>query len=145
MTSNRFFSLRPSIMVPLALLLFVLSGCGGESGETAESTESGKSAGQLFWKVSGNGLSEPSYLLGTYHLLGNDFWEARPSVMKAFDACKGVLTETELVEGAEAQIQAKSIMSDTTLPEMMSPEDWELVTKEYTALTGMPPIGIDSC
>ena len=38
---------------------------------------------QLLWKISGNGLSKPSYIIGTYHLAPASFADSIPGLKKA--------------------------------------------------------------
>lgn len=35
---------------------------------------------QLLWKISGNGLSKPSYIIGTYHLAPASFADSIPGL-----------------------------------------------------------------
>ena len=37
---------------------------------------------QLLWKVSGNGLTQPSYIIGTHHLHHSASWTALPDFKK---------------------------------------------------------------
>ena len=35
----------------------------------------------LLWEISGKGLKSPSYLFGTYHLIGQNFLDTLPGVI----------------------------------------------------------------
>lgn len=89
---------------------------------------------QLLWKVSGNGLNQPSYIIGTHHL-------APFSIMDSITGLQKALSETQQVYGelkmSEMQIPAtiekmqKTMMiaNDTTLTSLLSPEDFETANK----------------
>ena len=81
---------------------------------------------QLLWKISGNGLQKPSYIIGTYHLADASF----------ADSIKGLKAALETSE----QVYGEIIMADITSPEnmqkmqaaMMLP-DGQTIDKLYTA------------
>ena len=49
---------------------------------------------QLLWKVSGNGLPQPSYIIGTHHL-------APFSIMDSIAGLQKAMNETQQVYGTE--------------------------------------------
>ena len=59
---------------------------------------------QLLWKISGNGLQQPSYIIGTYHLAPVSFTDSIKGLKEAMDA--------------SGQVYGEIIMAD-----MMSPEN----------------------
>ena len=81
---------------------------------------------QLLWKISGNGLQKPSYIIGTYHLADASF----------ADSIKGLKAALETSE----QVYGEIITADMTSPEnmqkmqaaMMLP-DGQTIDKLYTA------------
>ena len=81
---------------------------------------------QLLWKISGNGLQKPSYIIGTYHL-------APVSFTDSIKGLKDALAAAELVYG-------EVVTADMTSPEnlqkmqaaMMLPEG-QTLDKLYTA------------
>ena len=60
---------------------------------------------QLLWKVSGNGLQKPSYIIGTYHLADASFTDSITGLKAALDASE--------------QVYGEIIMADMTSPENM--------------------------
>ena len=50
---------------------------------------------QLLWKVSGNNLARPSYILGTYHFAPAAMIDKIPGMQQAFDGCDVVVGELE--------------------------------------------------
>ena len=81
---------------------------------------------QLLWKVTGNGLQKPSYIIGTYHFAPTSFT----------DSIKGL---KEALEASE-QVYGEIVMADMMKPEnmtkmqsaMMLPEG-QTIEKLYTA------------
>ena len=81
---------------------------------------------QLLWKVSGNGLQKPSYIIGTYHLAPVSFTDSIKGLKAALDASE--------------QVYGEIVMADLTSPEnqqkaqaaMMLP-DGQTLDKLFTA------------
>lgn len=90
----------------------------------------------LLWEVSGNGLKQPSYLYGTYHLLNDSYLNSVPVVKERFLQSKGVVVETEIDSAAMMQLGAKMVMSDNKISAMLSTEEFEMVGKEVKQSMG---------
>lgn len=94
---------------------------------------------QLLWKVSGNGLQQPSYLFGTYHLapLGiKDSIAALPQAMQETQQVYGEVVMADMMKPEFlAQMQQQMMLpADTTLKSLFTPEEYESVgrlVKEY--------------
>ncbi len=89
---------------------------------------------QLLWKISGNGLSKPSYIVGTHHLVSSNFADSINGIKKAVDETSQVYGEiliSEATSPAFMQEMQKYIMlpGDTTLKQLFSPEQYEIVGK----------------
>ena len=63
---------------------------------------------QLLWKVSGNGLSSPSYIMGTHHLAPLSVKDGITGLQKAMD-------ETQQVYG---ELKMSDIQSPATIQKM---------------------------
>lgn len=120
--------LRNSGLLLLVAIIFV-------SGEVhAQQKKSEKS---LLWKVSGNGLKQPSYLFGTYHLLGDKFLAEVPEVQQPFAEAKGVVVELVLDSSRLMTIiMQKAVMTNNKLSTLLSPSDYHLVDSVFRALSG---------
>lgn len=97
---------------------------------------------QLCWKVSGNGLSKPSYLFGTHHLIES-------GQIKDFDKLLKLVAQTDAVVGEidatdMALIQQKvmklGMLNGTTIKSLLSPVDYSLVDAELKQYFG---VGLD--
>jgi uncharacterized protein YbaP (TraB family) len=69
-----------------ALVLF----CNTSSAQTSEN--------HLLWRISGNGLSKPSYLFGTMHLTDKRLFHFGDSLYKALEQTEGFAAELDLNE-----------------------------------------------
>ncbi len=105
---------------------------------------------QLLWKVSGNGLDKPSYVMGTHHL-------APLGVKDKIEGMKQALSETTQVYG---EVDIKEMMnqenmklmqqvmvtqSDTTFQSLFTPEDYKAISafckdNMMFDLTAMPKV-----
>ncbi|WP_018477052.1 TraB/GumN family protein [Pontibacter roseus] len=93
-------------------------------------------AKSLLWEISGNGLQQPSYLYGTYHLLNSSFLDSEPKVKEHFLKSRGVVVETEIDSAQMMQLGAKMVMPDNKLSALLSQEDYALVSKEVKQAFG---------
>lgn len=74
---------------------------------------------QLLWKVSGNGLSQPSYVIGTYHLADASFADSISGLKAALDATEQVYGEVDMSVMAN-QDSALKMQQAMLLPEGMT-------------------------
>lgn len=81
---------------------------------------------QLLWKITGNGLQKPSYIIGTYHLAPVSFTDSIKGLKAAMDATE--------------QVYGEIVMADLTSPENMQKmqtamllPDGQTLDKLYTA------------
>ena len=85
---------------------------------------------QLVWKISGNGIKKPSYILGTHHGCPFTYCDSIPGLMKAFDKVDNIIGEINMIEFAEMspermqKMQALMMMpADTSLLSLFSTEE----------------------
>lgn len=105
---------------------------------------------QLLWKVSGNGLSKPSYILGTHHLAPLSIIDSIKGLQTAFNATTQIIGELKMSEvqtPAAMQLMQQKMMieNDTTLQVLFTPEQYTTVnnfTKENLGfdLSQMPKV-----
>ena len=81
---------------------------------------------QLLWKVSGNGLSSPSYIMGTHHLAPLSVKDGIAGLQKAMD-------ETQQVYG---ELKMSDIQSPATIQKMQNDDDRKRYDSDYPPLTG---------
>lgn len=83
----------------------------------------------ILWKISGNGLSKPSYLFGTihYHCKASSF--NKPALVNAIKASSQVALEIDLSDiKVLMAMYAKSMQaSGSSLVQLLSPSDYKIV------------------
>ncbi len=89
---------------------------------------------QLLWKVSGNGLNAPSYIMGTHHLAPLSIIDSISGLQKAMNETQqvyGELKMSDIHSPSAIQKMQEMIMikNDTTLKSLLSPQDYETVSK----------------
>lgn len=94
------------------------------------------SSQSLLWEVSGNGLKQPSYLFGTYHILKDSYLDKNPKIKSAYEGATGVVVETVVDSSAMLSMMMRGMMLDTSLPKLLSEADYKLVSDEFQKSTG---------
>ena len=89
---------------------------------------------QILWKVSGNGLNQPSYILGTHHLAPLSIKDSIAGLQAALDATNRVVGELDMAEvqtPAMMQMMQKMMVTetDTTLQSLFTAEEYEMISK----------------
>lgn len=99
------------------------------------------SQAQLLWKVSGNGLGRPSYIMGTYHFAPASMMDKIPGMQQAFEGCDVVVGEIEKESMMSPETQALMAQAmiaplDSTLDKLFTPEDYRIVEEVFNKYFG---------
>ena len=127
----------------LWLLLGVsLLGCHSAQKVTYTPDQLVPSEKALLWKISGNGLKKPSYLLGTIHLIPKSQFELSEGTYDALAEAKRVTFEIDMKEmtnmAAQFSLLTKAFMGGgKTLRDLLPEEDYQFVKQKLDA-QGMP-------
>jgi uncharacterized protein YbaP (TraB family) len=91
----------------------------------------------LLWKISGNGLTEPSYLFGTIHITCDATLDA--NVLKALEATKQLYLELDMDDPAmnKAMMGGMMMKNGKTLSSLASEEDFKAVDEYLKKHVGM--------
>jgi uncharacterized protein YbaP (TraB family) len=94
---------------------------------------------QLLWKVSGNGLSKPSYLFGTHHLIESDQINGFDKILDLAGQQDAVVGEMDMGHMLSMQIKMMKgmMMKDSTEKQLMSEADYALVDAELKDMLKM--------
>ena len=97
---------------------------------------------KLLWEITGNGLAAPSYLFGTIHMIPSDDFFLTEGTKSAFGQSTRVAFEIDTEEmtnpAALMGLMGKMYMAnDTSLSDLLSDEDYTLVSKHFEEL-GLP-------
>ena len=96
---------------------------------------------QLLWKVSGNNLSRPSYILGTYHCAPASMIDKIPGMDQAFEGCDVVVGEIEnenMLDPKSQALAAQAMIAprDSTLDKLFTPEEYSIVEQVFNKYFG---------
>lgn len=110
--------------------------------ELAKSSDSNQLPNYLLWKITGNGLTQPSYLFGTIHMIGAEDFFLPDGTMTAVDDADRIVFEIDMADMSDMSslmgIMNKAYMKDDlTLEDLLSEEDFGLVEKHFEQL-GIP-------
>ena len=136
-TNNNIMNIKTSIFIIL-LAFFVLpfQSCANRT-RTVENVANENS---LLWRISGNGLAQPSYLFGTHHLIPISFLDGINGLSEAFERTEQVVGELDMRDMMELQMQ---MMQHAMMPEgvtyesLLSAEDVALLDNKLTSLLGI--------
>lgn len=74
----------------------------------------------LLWEVTGNGISKPSYIMGTFHILCNKDFEIKPKVIKALENSDNLVMEINYIDPNETAAMQKMMMADKKISDQLS-------------------------
>ena len=85
------------------------------------------SQAQLLYRISGNGLESPSYIVGTYHLAPASFADSIPGMHQAIEQTNQVCGELDMMdafkpENAARMMQAQMLPEGVTLSSLLTAE-----------------------
>ncbi len=95
--------------------------------------------GSLLWKISGNGLEKPSYVLGTFHVKPSNYFDQISGARASFDATEQVVGEIVMSDmmAEAAKMQQKMMMpADSTYKMLYNDSDYTIVDEELKVLFG---------
>ncbi|WP_448528317.1 TraB/GumN family protein [Raineya sp.] len=93
----------------------------------------------VFWEISGNGLSSPSYLFGTHHLYPADSIKKNDFIKEKIKACQMVVGELAMdnLLALTMATMKYSIMKDTTLQDLLGEKNYQRVDEYMKKNLGM--------
>lgn len=98
----------------------------------------------LLWKISGNGITKPSYIFGTIHITCDATLE--PNVVKALNETKQLYLELDMDDpNMQTAMMATITMKDgKTLSSMLSADDFKTLDDFIKKQTGMPATAMNT-
>jgi uncharacterized protein len=96
----------------------------------------------LLWRISGNGLKQPSYLFGTIHLICKDDVVMPSATKRCFAASRQLALEFDISKAGEQAMMAAMdkgvLMRDgTTLQDLIDSTDFALLDQYFLDSAGM--------
>lgn len=92
------------------------------------------SENSTLWEVTGNGLTQPSYIAGTFHIMCSQDFEIKPKVMKALEKSNQFVMEINYTDPAEMTAMQKMYQTDKKLSDQLSPaeaKDLDKILADY--------------
>ena len=103
------------------------------------SANNSENTGALLWKVSGNGLEKPSYILGTFHLADKTMLDSIPGANAALNDCEQVVGEIvmgDMMAMAQTVQLAGMMPADTTYQMLYTEEEYKKVDEVVKSYFG---------
>ena len=121
-------------------LLFCLAAFLG----LAAFTQSAKQDNTLLWRISGNGLKQPSYLFGTIHLLCSDDVQLSDSLKAAIKGSDRVYLELDMDNLIEliSVVNKMKMNGDTTLADLLTDEEYKKVKAFFSNQRSLIPFSM---
>jgi uncharacterized protein YbaP (TraB family) len=91
----------------------------------------------LLWEISGKGLTKPSYLYGTIHMICSNDFRMSDQVKKAFDNTAKLVLEIDMFSPAVAAEMQKALIADTPLSARLPPPQYALIDSLLKQQTGL--------
>jgi uncharacterized protein YbaP (TraB family) len=93
----------------------------------------------LLWEISGNGLTQPSYLFGTFHIVCKKDFTITSQLREKLLSTRQLYGELDMdAPGQEMQLALKMVMKDSSLPQLVSDTDYKKMSDSFQKITGMP-------
>ena len=98
----------------------------------------------LLWKISGNGLTQPSYLFGTIHVICKDDAVLSTNMRKIIQNADEIYLEVDMDNLVEILMVATKMKmrGDTTLQDLLSAEDYQKVKDYFANKSTMLPFSL---
>ncbi len=105
------------------------------------------SSAQVCYKVSGNGLAEPSYLFGTHHLSPLKIYTDNDNAVAAFSASKQVVGEIDMtINQMEMAMKMQSYMiapQDSTISKVLTADEFAAAKKFFEEYSPQPGLTLE--
>ncbi len=93
----------------------------------------------LLWEISGNGLANPSYIFGTFHIMCKADFSISDVLANKIRSSKQFYGELKMDDPTiQQQMAMKMMMKDQTIQSLMNKEDYRLVSDSFQKIVGMP-------
>lgn len=101
--------------------------------QPAPELASSKTDNTLLWEISGNGLTKPSYLFGTFHMMCKDDIHFSPNLLAALNYAGEVYFEMDLDDPANTlgALMFMNMKDGKTLKDLYTPEEFSRLEKYF--------------
>lgn len=112
--------------------IFSLACRGTETGKVDNNT--------LLWQITGPGITKPSYLYGTIHIMCPDDIVVTDVLKEKFNATQQLYLELDLDDPATMVDAMKGMVmkNNTTLKDLLPPGEYDTLAANFQKITGVP-------
>jgi uncharacterized protein len=126
---NNSDKIRSIRLIRVLTLLFAIQSC---TAQQAPKLPQSKDNNTLLWEISGNGLKQPSYLFGTFHMMCKDDIKFSANLQTALAASKEVYFEMDLDDPKNTMGGMFFMnMKNKTLKELYTEKEYDKVAKFF--------------
>lgn len=125
-------------MKKLSIFLFsiLISGIGFSQNNTK---------GSLLWEISGNGISKPSYLFGTFHIMCKDQFSISETLASKIESTQQFYGELDMDDPTmQTTMMQKIIMKDKTIESMMDTSSFRKFNDAFKKITGISAVQLNN-
>lgn len=123
----------------LLAIAVIISSCSSSKNSSGKADKAPVTENALLWSVSGKGLSTPSYLYGTIHMICKEDFLFSNTLKEKISTSKNIYLELDMDDPSMMMKMASlAIMKDKTLKDLMSEADYNLVSAYVKDSLGMP-------
>ncbi|MEO8823461.1 MAG: TraB/GumN family protein, partial [Ginsengibacter sp.] len=99
-----------------------------------------KNNNSLLWEISGNGLTKPSFLFGTFHLLCKEDIHFSDQLKKAVSFSDEIYMELDMDDPSTmlSAMMYMNMRNDTTLADLYTPQEYERLKNYFSDTLKMP-------
>jgi uncharacterized protein YbaP (TraB family) len=130
---NKSYQLNHPRQVSMRNYLYIVFLLIGISGYTQMPNQS-----SLLWKISGKGLSTPSYIFGTFHLMCKEQFKISQSLEETLFATKQFYGELDMDDPQmQLKMMQEMMMTGKPLSSYLSAEEYAKLKAGFQKITGM--------
>ena len=124
-------------LIIVVIVLFLFAGC---KAQTQTNLIKNKNDNTLLWRVSGNGIKDPSYLFGTFHLLCKEDIHFSEQLKKAIKRSNTIYMEMDMDDPATmlSGMLYMNMKDGKKLEDLYSPEEYERLENYFSDTLNMP-------
>lgn len=95
--------------------------------------------GSLLWEISGKGISQPSYIFGTFHIMCKDQFTISPTLESTINNTNQFVGELDMDDPTmQASLMKMVVMKDQTIESMMDSSSFRKFNEAFKKITGVP-------
>ncbi len=100
--------------------------------------------GSLLWEISGNGITKPSYLFGTFHLMCKDQFSVSETLASKISSTDQFIGELKMDDPSmQASLMQKIILKDQTIESLMDSSSFRKFNDAFKKITGIPATALN--